>query len=58
MDHADDVLCSTAMAINTLLCTWMEGDQLVSDVPPEVKKVIIGASKWLIKYASMRWQAT
>ena len=49
--HKDDCLCSTAMAVNTLLYTWTDGDQLSPDIPFQVKMVVAGASKWLIKYA-------
>ena len=49
--HDDDYLCSTAMAVNALLYTWMDGDRLSPDVPFQVKTVVVGASKWLMKYA-------
>ncbi len=51
MDHAEDVLCSTSMAINALLYTWMEGNALVKETPIQVKKVVVGAAKWLVKHA-------
>ena len=49
--HKDDCLCSTAMAVNTLLYTWTDGDRFSPDVPFQVKRVVVGASKWLMKYA-------
>jgi len=39
------------MALNALLYTWIDGDQLSPDVPLDVKKVVVGASKWLMKHA-------
>ena len=35
------------MAINTLLYTWMEGDNFTSDTPRAVKIIVVNASKWL-----------
>ena len=49
--YDDDCLFSTAMAANALLYIWMDGDRLLPDVPFQVKTVVVGASKWLIKYA-------
>ena len=42
-------MCSTAMAINTLLYTWMNGDEFISSVPRAVKEVVRNASLWLAK---------
>ena len=36
--HDNDCLCSTAMAVNALLNTWTDGDQLSQDVPFLLKK--------------------
>lgn len=47
--HGEDRVCSTAMAINTLLYTWMSGDEFISSVPKVVKEVVRNASLWLAK---------
>ena len=47
--HSEDRLYSTALAINALLSTWMEGDNFVPSVPSSVKSVVSKASQWLAK---------
>lgn len=49
VERGEDRLCSTAMAINTLLYTWMEGDRWVPSVPSLVKDLVGNASLWLAK---------
>ena len=49
--HGEDRVCSTAMAINTLLYTWMVGNQLMLDTPKPVVDVVKNASLWLVKNA-------
>ena len=47
--HGEDRLYSTALAINVLLYTWMEGDNFTPSVPSSVKSVVYKASQWLAK---------
>lgn len=47
--HGEDRVCSTAMAINTLLYTWMDGDKFISSVTKAVKELVSNASLWLAK---------
>ena len=47
--HAEDRLYSTALAINVLLYTWMEGNNFVPSVPSSVKSLVCKASQWLAK---------
>lgn len=47
--HGEDRVCSTAMAINTLLYTWMDGEVFISSVPEAVKEVVRNASLWLAR---------
>ena len=51
VNHAEDRICSTAMAVNTLLYIWTTGERFVSDVPTDVKDVVGNASLWLVKNA-------
>ena len=37
------------MAVNVLLDTWMNGEQLIDEVPGRVKDVVGNASLWLVK---------
>ena len=50
-ESGDDRLCSTAMAANTLLYTWMNGKNLISSVPQAVINVVTGAVHWMVKNA-------
>lgn len=47
--HGEDRVCSTAMAVNTLLYTWMTGEEFIPSVPKAVKDVVVNASVWLTK---------
>ena len=47
VNHGEDRICSTAMAVNALLYTWTEKGKLLPDVPDNVTKLVIGASEWL-----------
>lgn len=47
MKHGEDRVCSTAVAINALLYTWMIGNDFVPGVPTAVKEVVGNASLWL-----------
>lgn len=37
------------MAINTLLYTWMDGEEFIPSVPEAVKEVVRNASLWLAR---------
>ena len=52
VERGEDRLCSTAMAVNTLLYTWMSGDHLLDHTPSKVKEVISNASLWLLRNAN------
>lgn len=47
VEHGEDRVCSTAVAINALLYTWMKGDMFLPSVPTAVKEVVGNASLWL-----------
>ena len=49
MNHAQDRIFSTAMAVNALLYTWMKGDTLLVDTPAAVKETVDKASQWLVE---------
>ena len=49
MNHAQDRIFSTAMAVNVLLYTWMEGDILLAETPAAVIEIVDKAAKWLIE---------
>ena len=48
MNHAQDRIFSTAMAVNILLYTWMEGDTLLAETPAAVVETVNKAAQWLI----------
>ena len=47
MKHGEDRVCSTAVAINALLYTWMNRNEFIPSVPTVVKEVVGNASLWL-----------
>ena len=49
MNHAQDRIFSTAMAVNVLLYTWMEGDALLAETPAAVMETVDKATKWLVE---------
>ena len=49
MNHAQDRIFSTAMAMNVLLYTWMKGDTLLPETPAAVRETVDKAAQWLIK---------
>lgn len=51
VNHGDDRICSTSMAVNALLYTWSEHNQLVPDLPPNVKDVLVRGCDWLASNA-------
>jgi hypothetical protein len=52
VNHGDDRIFSTSMAINSLLYTWSQGDKLVSDVPTNVRELLVKACNWLMHNAN------
>lgn len=49
VNHGEDRIVSTAMAVNTLLYTWMDGDKLLPSAPSPVLKTVMNASEWLVR---------
>ena len=49
VNHAQDRIFSTAMAVNALLYTWMEGDTLLAETPAAVVETVDKAARWLIE---------
>ena len=49
MKHGEDRICSTAMALNTLLYTWTVRGELVADTPTAVRDVASKAGQWLTR---------
>lgn len=49
VNHAEDRVCSTAVAVNALLYTWTANQKLNPSTPTDVGDTIVKACKWLLK---------
>ena len=49
VNHGQDRIFSTAVAVNVLLYTWMKGDTLLPETPVAVRETVDKAAQWLIK---------
>lgn len=47
MKRGEDRICTTAMAVNTLLYTWTVGGEFIADTPTAVRDVTSKAGLWL-----------
>ena len=50
-NHGEDRIVSTAMAVNTLLYTWMDGDKFLPTTPSSVLKTVMNGTEWLVRNA-------
>ena len=49
VNHAEDRVCSTAVAVNALLYTWTANHRLDPSTPVAVNNTVVKACKWLLK---------